>query len=49
MNYEIHKRSTSEPNIWYMIALADTMEWAKKITDALNACSDGEFRFAVRE
>lgn len=45
MKYEIQKRSESEPNIWYMITFADTMEWAREIVDALNICGNGEFRF----
>lgn len=45
MKYEIQKRSTSEPDMWYAVARADTREWAKEITDALNICGDGEFRF----
>lgn len=45
MKYEIQRRSASEPDIWYMIALADTREWAREITDALNMCGNGEFRF----
>lgn len=43
--YEIQKRCTIDPDIWYMIAQADTLEWVKEIVDALNICGDGEFRF----
>ncbi len=45
MKYEIQKRSTLDPDIWYMIAQADTEGWAREIVDALNMRSDGEFRF----
>lgn len=45
MKYEIRKRSTTNPDIWYEVAWADTREWAGKIADALNLCGDGEFKF----
>lgn len=48
MGYEIQKKSISVPNVWYMIALADTREWAKEITNALNMCRNGEFRFVKK-
>lgn len=48
MKYEIQKRSASEPDIWYMVALADTKGWADEITHALNMWGEGEFRFIER-
>lgn len=45
MKYEIQKRSTTDPHVWYMVAQADTKEWAEKISESLNICDGGEFRF----
>lgn len=48
MKYEIQKRSISEPNIWYTIALTDTRDWAERITRTLDMLENGEFRFIER-
>lgn len=47
MKYEIQKRSKTEPSIWYMVAQADTKEWAENIASALEVCEDGEFRVVI--
>lgn len=45
MKYEIQKRSATDPRVWYMVAQADTKEWAEKISESLYICDGGEFRF----
>lgn len=49
MPYEIRKRSTTQPDIWYIVAWADTKEWADKTAAALDMCEEGEFKVFVPE
>lgn len=48
MKYEIQTKCKND-DTWYMVALADTQEWARKIVDSLNICEEREFRFVKRE
>ena len=41
--YEIRKRSTTFPDLWYVVARVVSRVYAKKIADMLNVFEDGEF------
>lgn len=44
MKYEIQRRSTCEPEIWFTVAEAGLKIWAEKIARALRANEKGEYR-----
>ena len=41
--YEIRKRSTTQPDIWYPVAWSDQRVYAAKIAELMNVYEDGEF------
>lgn len=44
MRYEIQRRSTCEPEIWFTVAEAGIKIWAERIARALRASEKGEHR-----
>lgn len=44
MKYEIQKRSETDKRIWYLIAKADTLEWASNIVESLCIVQGGQYR-----
>ncbi len=41
--YEIRKRSTTQPDVWYPVAWSDMRVYAAKIAELMNVYEDGEF------
>ena len=44
MKYEIQRRSTCEPEIWFTVAEAGLKIWSERIARALKDCEKGEYR-----